>query len=195
MNWITQPLILEGEKVKLVPLSNEYFDELTGIAADKRIWEFLSIPGWQKEELQIALKSALLKRMNGEEYPFVIIDKLTNKAIGSTRYMEMDEKFRKLEIGWTWYTPEYWGTKYNFECKLLLLTHAFEKMDCVRVQLKTWDKNLRSQAAIKKIGGKLEGTLRNHMIRYDGQIRNTVMFSIINSEWPEAKQALIAKLK
>jgi len=76
-----------------------------------------------------------------------------------------------------------------------LLTHAFENMGCVRVQLKTWDKNLRSQAAIKKIGGKLEGTLRHHMIRYDGQIRNTVMFSIIDSEWPEAKQALLEKLK
>lgn len=190
MNWIQHPLILEGKYVRLVPLSNEHIDELISISTEERIWEFLSKPGYDADVLRTELKSAILKRMNGEEYPFVIIDKLNNKIIGCTRYMDMYPEHRKLEIGWTWYNPAYWGTGYNNECKLLLLTHAFESLNCVRVTLKTWDKNMRSRKAIQKIGAQFEGILRNERIRYDGTIRNTAVFSIIAEEWTGIKESL-----
>lgn len=190
MNWIQHPLTLEGKYVRLVPLGNEHIDELISMSTEERIWEFLSKPGYDADVLRTELKSAMLKRMNGEEYPFVIIDKLNNKIIGSTRYMDMYPEHRKLEIGWTWYDPAYWGNGYNLECKLLLLTHAFEVQKCVRVSLKTWDKNIRSRKAIQKIGAQFEGILRNERIRYDGTIRNTAVFSIIAEEWTEVKDTL-----
>lgn len=190
MNWISHPLTLDGGQVKLVPLEEKYFDELITVSNDKRIWEFLSIDGTDKDSLRTALKSALLKRMNGEEYPFIIIDKVRNCVIGCTRYMEISPEHKKLEIGWTWYIPSYWATGYNTECKLLLLTYAFETLHCMRVQLKTWDKNMRSRAAILKLGAQFEGILRNNMLRYDGVIRNTVYFSIIDTEWPNVKPTL-----
>lgn len=190
MNWISHPLILEGERVKLVPLEEKYFDELISVSNDKKVWEFLSIDGTDKDSLRAALKSAILKRMTGEEYPFVIIDKAKNTVIGCTRYMEMEQAHKKLEIGWTWYIPAYWATGYNTECKLLLLTYAFETLNCMRVQLKTWDRNMRSRAAILKLGAQFEGILRNNILRYDGVIRNTVYFSIIDTEWPDVKSTL-----
>lgn len=191
MNWPQHPVTLEGERVKLLPLANEHFDKLIAVSTDKRIWEFLSKPGYDADVLRTELKSALLKRINGEEYPFVIIDKQTNTIIGCTRYMDMYAEHRKLEIGWTWYNPNYWGTGHNLECKLLLLTHAFEVMNCVRVCLKTWDKNQRSRTAILKIGAQFEGILRNERIRYDGTIRNTVVFSIIKEEWLLTKEKIM----
>jgi len=190
MNWIQHPLVLEGERVKLVPLDDKYFDELIEVSRDKRIWEFLSIDGTDEDSLRTALKSATLKRMNGEEYPFIIIDKVKNAVIGCTRYMEIAPEHKKLEIGWTWYIPAYWATGYNTECKLLLLTYAFETLKCMRVQLKTWDKNLRSRAAILKLGAQFEGILRNNIIRYDGVMRNTCYFSIIDTEWSDVKLML-----
>ncbi|OSZ79638.1 hypothetical protein CAP35_09805 [Chitinophagaceae bacterium IBVUCB1] len=191
MNWIQHPVILESARVRLVPLAHEHFDELITASSDEQVWEFLSKSGYDADVLRTELQSALLKRMNGEEYPFVIIDKLTNKIIGCTRYMDIYPEHRKLEIGWTWYNPAYWGTGYNNECKLLLLTHAFEVLQCVRVCFKTWDKNQRSRAAILKIGAQYEGTLRNERIRYDGTIRNTLVFSIIDAEWQDVKANLI----
>ena len=194
MNWIQHPVILEGERVKLVPLEDKYFDELIAMSASKEIWEFLSQAGYEPDTLRTELRSAILKRMNGEEYPFVIIDKLNNKVIGCTRYMEMFPQFRKLEIGWTWYDKNYWATGYNTECKYLLLTHCFETLKTIRVQLKTWDKNMRSRGAIQKIGGRFEGILRIERIRYTGEIRHTVVFSIIDSEWEAVKHMLEGKL-
>lgn len=193
MNWIPHPLTLEGEHVKLIPLDEKYYNELIDVSRDKRIWEFLSIDGTDEAALRTALKSAVLKRMSGEEYPFLIIDKANNSVIGCTRYMDMFPEHKKLEIGWTWYIPSYWGTGYNFECKLLLLTYAFETKKCVRVQLKTWDKNMRSRTAIQKIGGQFEGILRSERIRYDGIVRNTAVFSIVDSEWEQAKAELQQK--
>ncbi len=190
MNWISRPVILESKRVRLEPLAEKHFDELIIVSTPAEIWTHLSIEGYKADELRMGLKSALLKKISGEEYPFVIIDKTDNAIIGCTRYMDMMPEHRKLEIGWTWYTPAYWGTGYNIECKLLLLAYAFEELNTVRVQLKTSGKNLRSQAAIQKIGAKYEGTLRNARISASGEIRDTAMFSIIDSEWPEVKQML-----
>jgi N-acetyltransferase len=190
MSWIEHPVILTGEKVKLVPLENSHFDELAAVAKDERIWEHISINGADPARILLHLKSAVLKRATGEQYPFTVIDRKTNKIIGSTLFHNIFPEHKKLEIGWTWYAPDYWRTGYNRECKLLLLTFCFETLGAVRVQLQTDENNTRSRAAILGIGAVFEGILRKERIRANGAFRNTVMYSIIDSEWPSVKSLL-----
>jgi RimJ/RimL family protein N-acetyltransferase len=140
------------------------------------------------------LRSALLRKTIGEEYPFTIFDNKTGNIIGSTRLYNMFPAHRKLEIGWTWYDPAYWGKGHNAACKLLLLTHAFETMGCVRVQFQVHEQNTRSRAAVERLGAKFEGILRNERIRDNGSIRNTVMYSIIDTEWKDVKHLLRDRL-
>ncbi len=190
MNWIQHPVILEGEKVKLLPLEHAHFDELLAIARQEKIWEFFSVKGSDEDIMLNHLRSSILRRQNGEVYPFTIVDKKTGKVIGSTLLYNFFPEFRKLEIGWTWYDPAYWRTGHNRECKLLLLTYCFEVLKTIRVQLITDENNKRSEAAILGIGATYEGTLRNERIRHNGVFRNSLMFSIIESEWPEVKERL-----
>lgn len=194
MVWIQHPVTLKGKLVRLEPLAENHFNELISIAKDARIWENLPVDGTDSAKLQTELRTALLHRSNGSQYPFVIIDNSTGKAIGSTRFLEIFREHKKLEIGWTWYDPAIWGKGHNLECKLLLLTYCFENLHLNRVQLKTRDTNKRSQAAIKKIGGVYEGLLRRDRIMASGQVLDTLVFSIIKEEWPAAKAALIEKL-
>ena len=194
MNWIQHPVILEGERVKLVPLENAHFAGLLEVGKQEQIWEFVSINGADPERLALHLKSAILKRGTGEQYPFTVIDKLKGKIIGSTLYHNIFPEHRKLEIGWTWYDPAYWRTGYNRECKLLLLTHCFETLNAIRVQLVTDEKNIRSSTAILGIGATFEGILRNERIRANGVIRNTAMYSIIAEEWGSVKERLTSSL-
>ena len=194
-NWIQHPVVLEGEKVTLVPLENAHFAALTVIAKDERIWEFMSMSGTNTEWLLSHLRSAILKRATGEQYPFTVIDKATGNIIGSTLFHSIYPEHRKLEIGWTWYNPAFWRTGCNRECKLLLLTHCFEVLKTIRVQLVTDEINQRSRTAIEGIGGVFEGILRNERIRSNGKYRNTAMYSIIESEWPEVKRKLSAKAR
>ena len=190
MNWIQHPVLLEGHKVKLVPLERTHFTELTNIAQDPRIWEHISINGADRERLLQHLGSAVLKRGTGEQYPFTVIDKAKDKIIGSTLFHNIFTEHRKLEIGWTWYDPAYWRTGYNRECKLLLLTHCFESLKTVRVQFQTDETNQRSRTAILGIGATYEGILRKERIRANGAFRNTIMYSIIDDEWPTVKTKL-----
>lgn len=192
---IEHPILLEGERVRLEPLDSIHFDGLLEISPQQEVWQHLSLVGSDREQLLSDLKSAQLKRLTGEQYPFAIIDKLIGKAIGSTRLYNMYPEHRKLEIGWTFYDQDYWGTGYNTECKLLLLTYCFETLKTVRVQLQTHEHNHRSRAAIQKIGAKFEGILRNERIRPNGEVRNTAIFSIIDSEWPEVRNMLNKKVK
>ena len=126
--------------------------------------------------------------------PFVIIHKQDGKIIGSTRLMHIDPPHRKLEIGWTWLHPDYWATAVNLECKLLLLSFCFETLQAVRVQLRTDERNIRSRKAIAKIGGKYEGILRHDLIRDNGTFRNSAYFSLIHTEWSDAKTNLTTLL-
>ena len=193
MNFIQHPVILQGRRVKLVPLEEKHFDALKTIGAASEIWTHLAIDGSKNDTtLLTALQSAVLKRMTGEEYPFVIIDSEQDTIIGSTRFMNIYPEHKKLEIGWTWYAPAYWGTGHNTECKLLLLTYCFEQLKTMRVQFMTREENLRSRAAIQKIGAKFEGILRKERMRYDGP-RNTAVYSIIDDEWEAVKTMLINK--
>jgi RimJ/RimL family protein N-acetyltransferase len=188
-DWIKHPLKLEGEKVLLLPLSEKYFEELINLSQDEIIWTYMPIKGTDKEKFHSALKDAIIKRDKKEQYPFIVINKANGKIIGSTRYLHLNEEHRNLEIGYTWYLPEYWGEGYNEECKFLLLRHCFEELKTIRVQFITSDKNLRSRKAIERIGGKLEGVLRSVVIR-QGDKKNVAYYSILEEEWNEVKQIL-----
>jgi RimJ/RimL family protein N-acetyltransferase len=186
-NWIQHPTILDGSLVQLIPLEEKHFEELHAIANDKRIWEFYSGDWSVRETFDRIYNGSLKLREKGIEYPFVVTLKSNGKIIGSTRFMDIGAYDKRLEIGGTWYMPEYWATAINSDCKLALLTYAFETLHAKRVQLKTQHDNLRSRKAIEKIGGKFEGIIRRHMLKDDGTYRSSAYFSILDDEWPEVK--------
>lgn len=187
MNWIQHPVILQGNKVTLMPLDRSHFNELLQIGADTRIWEYMSINGADPDRLKRHLESAVLKRATGEQYPFTVFDNQKNKIIGSTLFHNIFPEHRKLEIGWTWYDPAYWRTGFNRECKFLLLEFCFDVLKTIRVQLVTDEINIRSRKAIEGIGAVYEGVLRNERIRANGVYRNTVMYSIIPDDWQKIR--------
>ena len=187
INWINYPTTLTGETVDLVSLHETHFAALELLAKDKRIWEFYPYDASDANTFLENFTTALLEREKGIQFPFVIFHKQENKIIGSTRFLDIQPKHKKLEIGATWLHPDYWATEVNLECKLLLLTYCFEKLGTLRVQLKTDEKNMRSRKAIEKIGGQFEGILRNDMLRENNTKRNSAYYSIIDEEWNAKK--------
>lgn len=186
-----RPLALEGRIVRLVPLAEAHVTELSQVGLRPEIWQHMLYGDIDSEEKLLGFIRDLLHRQGrGTDLPFTVILRATGKAIGCTRYMSIDRPNKSLEIGGTWYGPEYQRTGVNTECKCLLLRHAFENWGCIRVQLKTDLNNVRSQRAIERLGAVKEGVLRNHMIRPDGTVRDTVMYSIIDREWPLVKAHL-----
>ncbi|WHT72724.1 GNAT family N-acetyltransferase [Myroides odoratimimus] len=193
--WIPYPTVLEGTTVDLIPLEKEHLEELYQASADKELWRLVPTDCSDRDTFYDNYQNALIAREKGLQYPFVIIDKRTQKIIGSTRFFEMYEADKKLEIGWTWITQEYWGSVVNLECKLLLLTYCFEVLKINRVQLKTKDTNIRSRKAIEKIGGVFEGILRKDKIQNDGTIRNAAYYSILDDEWGISKEKIQGLIK
>jgi RimJ/RimL family protein N-acetyltransferase len=189
-NWIKHPTILNGEMVDLLPLDEEHLEELFVAASDKELWRQIPTDCSNKETFMRTYSFALAEREKGNQYPFVIIQKATNKIIGSTRFFEIYPNDKKLEIGWTWIIKQFWGTEINLECKLLMLTFCFDTLKANRVQLKTKDTNFRSRKAIEKIGGIFEGILRKDRIQDDGSTRNAVYYSILDDEWDLTKQRI-----
>ncbi|OPC32488.1 GNAT family N-acetyltransferase [Elizabethkingia miricola] len=185
--WINHPVILQGTNINLVPLEEKHLEELYTAAADKELWALIPTDCSERDTFYKTYEFAISERTAGNQYPFVIIHKDTNKIIGSTRLFEIYPADKKLEIGWTWITKDYWGTTINLECKLLLLTYCFETLKTNRVQLKTKDTNFRSRKAIEKIGGIFEGILRKDKIVSDGTTRNAAYYSILDDEWEQAK--------
>jgi RimJ/RimL family protein N-acetyltransferase len=181
--------------VDLISLNKEHFSDLRLLAKDKRIWEYYVYDGSDPAKFDEILESALVEREKGFQFPFVILHKGDNRIIGSTRFLDIQFKHRKLEIGTTWVHPQYWGTEVNLECKLLLLTFCFEILQALRVQLKTDENNTRSRKAIEKIGGEFEGILRNDMLRDNITRRNSACYSIIAQEWDEKKIRLTSLLR
>lgn len=163
--WIHYPTTLTGQTVNLVSLDKAHFTALEVLAQDKRIWEFYPYDASNPNTFLNVFTTAIDERKKGNQFPFVIFHKKENKIVGSTRYLDIQPAHKKLEIGATWLHPDYWTTAVNLECKLLLLTHCFESLQAVRVQLKTDENNLRSRKAIEKIGGRFEGIFRNDIIR------------------------------
>jgi RimJ/RimL family protein N-acetyltransferase len=193
-NWIQHPTILKGTTVDLIPLQKEHFDELYMAASDKDLWKLVPIDCSDRQKFDTAYNFALEEREKGRQYPFTIYHKATKRIIGSTRFFEIHPKDKKLEIGWTWIIKEFQGTDVNFECKLMLMTFCFEILKTNRVQLKTKDTNYRSRKAIEKIGGVFEGIQRKDRVQDDGTTRNAAYYSIIDDEWPAAKNKILQQL-
>ena len=179
---------LENNVVALLPIKREYIDGIFEAAQDSRIWEHMSVDLTTKENVVSYVEDSLNKQANGTDFAFVIMDQLMGKIIGCTWFLDISLPHKRLEIGSTWITPSYWRTSVNTNCKYLLLEYCFEELQLYRVQIKTGHENLRSQQAIERIGATKEGVLRNHMIRKEGLIRHTVMYSIIQEEWPQIKK-------
>ncbi|MBD1380641.1 GNAT family N-acetyltransferase [Metabacillus arenae] len=181
---------LTGERVQIVPMEKSHIQGLYDIGNNGNIWIHLPKIMQTPNDMESFVEEALENKKSGKEFPFVIILRESDKIIGTTRFLEISNKNNSLEIGWTWLTPTVWGSQINTECKYLLLKYCFESMEVIRVQFKTDEKNVRSQKAIERIGGVKEGILRNHMIRKDGSFRNSVFYSIIESDWASVKQKL-----
>jgi N-acetyltransferase len=191
---VVSPVTLEGRHVRLEPLANGHLAGLAKVGLDEELWRWIPTPVRTREEMATYIETALNEQERGTSLPFAILEKATSRAIGSTRYGNIDRTHHRVEIGWTWVAREWQRTAMNTEAKYLLLGHAFESLGCRRVELKTDSLNERSRAAILRIGAKEEGVFRNHMITESGRIRDSVYFSIIDSEWPAVKARLESKL-
>jgi N-acetyltransferase len=192
MNWIKESVMLVGQTVELIPLDIAHFKTLMEITQDKRIWEFYSINCSDPFKLEQVLNAAFVERDKGTQYPFVIYHRQEHKIIGSTRFTEIQPQHKKLEIGWTWIHPDYWASAVNLECKLLLLRYCFEQLGALRVQLRTDVLNIRSRKAIEKIGAQYEGLFRNDMLKDTGVKRDSVYYSIIDTDWEKVQVQLSA---
>ncbi|TCP58056.1 RimJ/RimL family protein N-acetyltransferase [Tumebacillus sp. BK434] len=182
--------VLEGVRVRLVPLAREHAAGIYEAAQDEAIWTYLPYAIDSLERAEYFVEETLKRVEQGVDLAFVVIDKETDRIIGSTRYLDISIPGKSLEIGWTWYHPSVWRSRVNTECKYLLLRHAFEALGFIRVQIKTDVRNERSQNAIARLGAVREGVLRNHMIMSNGYVRDTVFFSVIDREWPDVKVRL-----
>ena len=187
--WI-EPIVLLGKHATLEPMDHRHIPGLQAAARDGQLWKlwYTSVPSPDATETWV--EQALQRRDRFGEMPFVIHEHKTNKVIGSTRFLNVDEQNQRLEIGYTWYAETYQRTAMNTECKLLLLTHAFEQLSSIAVEFRTHWINQRSRVAIERLGAKQDGILRNHMKTGDGEYRDTVVYSIIESEWPSVKRHL-----
>jgi len=183
-----QPVVLRGDLVRLEPLGQEHAQGLYNRGRTADDWRYLprscfidmaDVRQWIEEALEAP-----------NQLPFVMLETGKDKAVGSTRYLNIRPEHRSLEIGWTWLGQEWQRTGVNTEAKLLLLTHAFDRLGCLRVEFKTDARNLRSQRALERIGATREGVMRNHMIVQSNFVRDSVYFSVIDSDWPQVKERL-----
>lgn len=188
---------LVGRVVRLEPLATHHTSDLfAALGNDEEAWRWmLAKTPTNVTEMESFVENLLLNYANGSREPYAVIDLQSEKAIGTTSYMDIARADRAVEIGSTIYSRAFWRTAVNTESKLLLLTEAFEVQNYLRVAFKTDSENRRSQAAILRLGAEYEGTLRLHKIRTDGTSRDTMYFSIVKSEWPETKARLVEALR
>ena len=189
-NWIT-PVTLQGKYVRLEPLSEAHTSGLAEIGIGQSFWDFMLYGNIQTEaDMRNWVLDILSRAEKGTDLPFAVIHLASGRVAGATRYLNIMPKDRGLEIGGTWYGTDFQRTPVNTECKYILLSHAFETLKCIRVQLKTDKRNERSQKAIERLGAKKEGILRNHMILPDGRYRDSVFYSFLDTEWLDVKKNL-----
>lgn len=190
--WTEQPR-LSGQHVTLRPMVRADRDAIVAAASDGKLWDLFYTVVPSPDTIDAYLDRAEREQGWGRVMPFVVIDNVTGKVVGCTRYMRMNAPHRRLEIGTTFYAASVQRSPINTEAKLLLLTHAFEAMGCVCVQFRTDHFNHASQRAIERLGAKRDGLIRNHQI-LDGRVRDTVVYSIIANEWDGVKRNLVFKL-
>ncbi|TMV51507.1 GNAT family N-acetyltransferase [Paenibacillus mesophilus] len=181
---------LEGKRVILLPLQLSHAEELFQAVDSPEVWAFLPSRMEKFDHMTDHVEEALRDKEQGTELPFVVFDKQTGRVVGMTRLLNISEENRSLEIGWTWYSSKVWRTRVNTECKYLLLTHCFEVLRTIRVQFRVDSRNKRSNEAVLRIGATEEGVLRKDRILYDGYIRDTVVYSIVDEEWPTVQSRL-----
>ncbi|MGH2567063.1 MAG: GNAT family N-acetyltransferase [Bacteroidota bacterium] len=194
MHTENRPLTLEGAIVCLEPLSISHHQALCEVGLDPELWKVTIARVRTSEEMRAYIETALKTQAEGSTLPFVIIERSLGRIIGSTRYLNIDRLNRKLEIGNTWVAKPWQRTTVNTEAKYLLLRHAFETLGCYRVEFKTDVLNEQSRNALLRIGAKEEGILRKHSVTQAGRVRDTVYYSILDTEWPGVKKRLEEKL-
>jgi len=190
-----QPITLEGHGVRLEPLEKMHAPALAEAASDGRLWElwYTSVP--EPEQAHAYISGALAGLEAGTMLPWAVRELKTGAIVGSTRYHDIIPAADRVEIGWTWYAKRVQRSHVNTACKLLLFSHAFEKIGCKVVGLRTDNFNFASQRAIEALGAKKDGVIRHHWPRRDGSVRDTVMYSVLAHEWPDVKRHLELRLK
>ena len=187
-------IVLIGRWVRLEPLTAEHREALRAAAEDERIWAH-TLTDARGPEFDRWFDDALAQRASAERLPFAVRRLADQGVVGSTSYLDPVPKHRRVEIGSTWYVPTVWGTQINPECKYLLLAHAFEQLGMNRVSFCTDVRNIRSQAAIEKLGAVKEGVMRCHMLTQGGRVRDSILYSIVVGDWPRVKDLLLARLR
>jgi N-acetyltransferase len=193
---ITLPLTLDGSVVRLEPVRHEHAELFWDVAKNdmEDIFRWIPYAVKTREDFKTLVNKVLDEQARGESVGFATVERSSGRVIGSTRFMNIDRANRRVEIGSTWIAPAWQRTAVNTEAKYLMLRHAFEVWGCIRVELKTDALNQKSRNAILRIGAKEEGTLRRHVVTWTGRVRDSVYFSILDSEWPEVKARLQTKL-
>ena len=193
-----ETLELSRGRARLEPLASRHAPDLLAAAGEDEIWMYMPAPRPRtSEDMRVMIDAALAAREKGNAFPFAVVDRATGRAVGSTRYLDVQPANRALEIGWTWYGAGARRTSTNTECKYLLLRHAFEAAwsgGANRVQLQTDARNARSREAILRIGARFEGILRKNRVIHNGFVRDTAYFSIVRDEWPAARERLESML-
>jgi N-acetyltransferase len=192
--WDELTVRLEGEIVVLEPLEARHEEGLFVAAQHPEIWRWLAPIGDSREFFSAWMDASLAESQTGREGVFATIDRVSGEPIGSTRYLNVREAHRGVEIGWTWLTPSMWRTGANVEAKLLMLEHAFERLGCMRVEFKTDARNERSRTALEALGAQYEGILRKHMLMPGVGVRDSAYYSVIDAEWPEVRASLERRL-
>ncbi len=192
--WLAEKPLL-GKVISLYPLQREHSQALIQAASDGELWDlwYTSIP--DKKSINAYIEAALSDQEKGTALPFVVIDNSTQEIIGSTRFCNADTVNHRAEIGYTWYAKRYQRTSVNTECKYLLLSYAFEQLSAIAIEFRTHWHNYASRNAISRLGAKQDGVLRNHKKLANGSYRDTVVFSIIDNEWPAVKANLSFKME
>jgi RimJ/RimL family protein N-acetyltransferase len=189
-----EPVVLEGEHVRLVPMTVEHIPALWEAGNDPDLWRFTLTQIHSEDDMRRYVETALRLQEQGTALPFVTTEAATGRVIGSTRYGNVDAWNRRVEIGWTWIAAPWQRSPINTQAKYLMLRHAFETLGCIRVELKTSALNEKSRRAIARMGAREEGILRKHAITEDGRIRDTVYFGIVDDEWPDVRARLLAMM-
>jgi N-acetyltransferase len=189
-----EPITLSGQYASLVPLSHAHHDDLVEAIKDGELWNLWYTPIPTPDRMHAEIDRRLELQSKGSMLPFAVIENSTKHAVGMTTYLNIDAVNRRVEIGGTWYRKRVQRTALNTECKLKLLTHAFEKLSCIAVEFRTHFFNHQSRAGIERLGAKLDGILRQHQMMSNGTYRDTCVYSVILSEWPTVKAHLSHQL-
>ena len=182
--------MLDGDRVRMEPMLAGHLDALVAAGDFAELWRWTAVNAAKRDDMKAYVEAALADAAKGIALPFVTVDKPSGEIIGSSRFGNIDKPNRKVEIGWTWITPRFQRSHVNSEAKLLMMAHAFEVWGCVRVELKTDVLNLKSRAAMLRIGATEEGSLRKNQLSQGGRYRDSIYFSVLDTEWPSVKERL-----